>query len=458
MKRLTLAQGRSFLAFSCLLVLPAIAFLAAPTARAVPSFARQMGVDCSQCHTQAFGPALTPFGQKFKMYGYVWSKPDAPLLPLAGMIEGPSYTWTKKGQQAGATKNFSANDNIQLDQLSGFYGGKILDKLGAFGQVTYDGVAEQTHWDNLDMRFASDATLGDTRLVYGITVNNNPTVQDLWNSTPAWGFPYASSPVAPTPAASPLIANVAQQVLGVTTYAMWNELLYTEAGAYRSLSNSTLNRLGASNLGAFEIDSLAPYWRLALQHDWSGQLFSIGTYGLYARGNPSWDSSGGDDYYTDLGFDATYQYIGSQDHIFGLDTTYIHENQNLSASHKLGNAEHSNDNLNTFNANIYYTYHQTYKGTLGYFNTTGSQDTGLYQPGSVSGSANGKPNSNGWIMELDYTPFGKPGSWLAPWANARFSLQYVIYNKFNGRNSNYDGSGRNADDNDTLYLLAWFLF
>jgi hypothetical protein len=374
------------------------------------------------------------------------------------MIEGPSYTRTKKGQQAGDTKDFRANDNIQLDQLSGFYAGKILDKLGAFGQVTYDGVAEQTHWDNLDMRFANDATLGSTGVVYGSSFNNNPTVQDLWNSIPAWGFPYATSPVAPTPAASPLIANVAQQVLGVTAYGMWNETLYTEAGAYRSLSNSTLNRLGTSNQGAFEIDSLAPYWRLALQHDWSGQYLSLGTYGLYARGNPGWDSSGGDDYYTDLGFDATYQYIGSKEHIFGLNTTYIHENQNLSASYKLGNSEHRNDNLNTFNANIFYTYLQTYKGTLGYFNTTGSQDTGLYQPGPVSGSANGKPNSSGWIMELDYTPFGKPGSWLAPWANARFSLQYVIYNKFNGRNSNYDGDGRNADDNNTLYLLAWFAF
>src|SRR5512147_1130685 len=146
----------------------------------------------------------------------------------------------------------------------------------------------------------------------------------------------------------------------------------TEAGAYHSLSNSTLNRLGIANLDSFQIDSLAPYWRLALQHDWSGHYFSIGTYGLYARGNPGWDSSAGNDHYTDLGFDATYRYINSKDHIFGLNTTYIHENQDLSASHKLGNAEHSNDELNTFNANIYYTYYQTYTGTLGYFNTTGS--------------------------------------------------------------------------------------
>ncbi len=92
MKRLTFAQRKSFLAFGCLLVLPIIAFLAAPTVKAVPSFARQLGVDCSQCHTQAFGPVLTPFGQKFKMYGYVWSKPNgnrlAPSLLLAGLARG----------------------------------------------------------------------------------------------------------------------------------------------------------------------------------------------------------------------------------------------------------------------------------------------------------------------------------------------------------------------------------
>ena len=30
-------------------------------------------------------------------------------------------------------------------------------------------------------------------VTYGITANNNPTVQDPWNTTPAWAFPYAVS-------------------------------------------------------------------------------------------------------------------------------------------------------------------------------------------------------------------------------------------------------------------------
>jgi len=49
---------------------------------------------------------------------------------------------------------------------------------------------------------------------------------------------------------------------------------------------------------------------------------------------------------------------------------------------------------------------------------------------------------------------------MPPWkyAYTKFSLQYVIYNKFNGSSTNYDGFGRNASGNNTLYLLAWFAF
>jgi len=34
----------------------------------------------------------------------------------------------------------------------------------------------------------------------------------------------------------------------------------------------------------------------------------------------------------------------------------------------------------------------------------------------------------------------------------------VIYNRFNGSQRNYDGAGRNASDNNTLYLQAWLAF
>jgi hypothetical protein len=37
-------------------------------------------------------------------------------------------------------------------------------------------------------------------------------------------------------------------------------------------------------------------------------------------------------------------------------------------------------------------------------------------------------------------------------------MQYTAYNKFNGGGSNYDGLGRNASDNNALYLLLWFAY
>ncbi|MBS0552116.1 MAG: cytochrome C, partial [Proteobacteria bacterium] len=48
--------------------------------------------------------------------------------------------------------------------------------------------------------------------------------------------------------------------------------------------------------------------------------------------------------------------------------------------------------------------------------------------------------------------------WGAPWANLRLGLQYTMFDKFNGARRNYDGSGRDAKDNNTLFLFAWTSF
>jgi len=37
-------------------------------------------------------------------------------------------------------------------------------------------------------------------------------------------------------------------------------------------------------------------------------------------------------------------------------------------------------------------------------------------------------------------------------------LQYTGYGKFNGAKNNYDGTGRNAKDNNTLFLDLWLAF
>jgi hypothetical protein len=78
---------------------------------------------------------------------------------------------------------------------------------------------------------------------------------------------------------------------------------------------------------------------------------------------------------------------------------------------------------------------------------------------ALTGSANGLPNSQFIIAQIDWTPFGKsttdPGY---PWLNVRVGLQYVYYLEVNGGTTDYDGHGRNATDNNTILAFLWWSF
>jgi hypothetical protein len=45
-----------------------------------------------------------------------------------------------------------------------------------------------------------------------------------------------------------------------------------------------------------------------------------------------------------------------------------------------------------------------------------------------------------------------------PLQNIKLGVRYTRYDKFNGDSANYDGMGRNAGDNNTIFLYGWFLF
>ena len=137
---------------------------------------------------------------------------------------------------------------------------------------------------------------------------------------------------------------------------------------------------------------------------------------------------------------------------------FNHEQQKLAGSFNAGLSSQAGNTLDQLRANVSYYYLQTYGATLGWQRTAGSANPLLYAASPVSGSANGKPNSNAFIFEADWVPFGKADSWGAPWVNLKLGAQYTLYTQFNGGTTNYDGSGRNASDNNTLYLYAWLLF
>ncbi len=451
-------------------VLGLLHFLFPAMAHGVPSFERQTGMECTTCHTVF--PELKPFGRIFKLSGYTFSKSSKPYQfppPVAGMVE-LSFTYTDKAQPYGSidenwathTTSFG-NDVISVpQQASAFYGGKIYGPVGAFIQGTYDGASNEFFLDNTDIRAAGNTSLAGKNLTYGLTINNNPTVQDVWNTTPAWGFPFASSSVAPTPAASTVIdGTLASQVGGLGVYGFWNNLIYLEANVYRTVRNGITYPLGAGTTTTQAVSGAAPYWRLALQlHPKENHFLSVGTYGMYAKIFPEGLHHGPTDKFTDIAFDAEYQYTGKKN-LLSVESTWIHERQEWDASFPLGITAKSSDTLNTFRINLNYyrmvplglmkmpgMNHAAFLGgTVAYFSTWGSRDVGLYAPAVLDGSRTGRPTNNGFILELDYLP----------WHKAKLSLQYTLYTKFNGARSNYDGFGRDASDNNTFYVLFWLM-
>lgn len=422
---------------------------------ALPSFARQTGQECAACHVSF--PELTPFGRRFKLNGYTMTGGESELPPIAAMLQ-PAFTRTQAGQPGGAAPHFGPNNNFALQEASLFYAGAVTSNIGAFAQVTYDSASRRFGWDNTDIRFAGKGNLAGSDFIYGLTLNNNPTVQDVWNTTPAWRFPFARSALAPTPSASPLIDGVlAQKVAGLGAYTLWNNLIYAEVSGYKTLSTRALTTLGTDTTGVSSIDGVAPYWRVAVEPSWGPHSLEVGTFGISAALFPERATSSGTDRLTDVGVDTQYQFNGERDQI-GLQASWIHETQDLNASHQLGLSANSHDRLQTFRVKTSYFYDHTYGVNLGYFAADGNADPLLFPPSPITGSASGSPNSRGWIAELDYLPFmhGGPSFW--PWLNARFALQFVKYDKFNGGATNYDGSGRKASGNNTLFLLAWIAF
>ncbi len=421
-------------------------------AHAVPSFKRQTGMSCAVCHTVF--PELTPFGRSFKINGYVFSnntKPFAERIPVAAMIQ-LSYS-----EQKGLDNRVDPFDDSPTakfnipQQASIFYAGKIAGNFGAFSQLTYGGVDNSISLDNTDIRYADNLVIGSTPLVYGVTVNNNPTVSDAWNTTPAWGFPFSSSEVAVTPAAGTVIDGVlAQQVGGIGVYAFWNHMLYAEVDVYGSTNRGLARPLGAGTTTDTVVSGAVPYWRLALELKGDGHSFEVGTYGLVADIYPAGLTSGPTDHFEDYAFDGQYQFI-SKKHLFAVQGTWIHEKQDWDASYPMGNTANPSDNLETWRVSLRYHYRAdfgTLGGTVAYFSTTGDSDPGLYAPGELTGSSTGSPDSNGFLLQASFMPL----------ENLKIVAQYVIYDKFNGSSTNYDGSGRDASDNNTLYLLVWMAF
>lgn len=112
----------------------------ASKAQAVPSFARQTGMSCNDCHTVY--PELTPVGRAFKLGGYVLSQSNKPYEYPPPIAAGAQVSYTEAKGLRNRIDPFddSPTAKFNVPQMANlYYAGKIYSKIGAFAQILMRG-------------------------------------------------------------------------------------------------------------------------------------------------------------------------------------------------------------------------------------------------------------------------------------------------------------------------------
>ena len=397
-------------------------------AQAVPSFARQTGMACSACHMIFL--ELTPFGRSFKLNGYTLSNIKQveaknsteasglqidQIAPLSAMLQ---ITGTN-------AKSQSPSSQISLpDQFSLFYAGAISPHMGSFIQATM-GQGSGFEMDNVDIRYANHAG----NVTYGVTLNNNPTVQDLWNSTPAWGYPWTGG----AGVTAPVVADgLGQNVVGLGGYADWGNGFFTELSVYRD--TNTFDAPSGAEVSAgvpqqVRVRGLAPYWRLAWDKTLdNGDDLMVGAYGLQATlyaTDPDAFYAGPADKYNDVAIDSQYIHpLANSSHTISAHASYTSEKQTLDLTDPGNSPTLKSLRLD---GTFHWGYHVA--ASLAYAVNSGSNVGDAY-------------NDKAWTLQASYLP----------WQNTKFTVQYVKYTELAGMTDS------NATDNNTLMLQGWLMW
>jgi len=418
------------------LLILGVSLLTSFSAQALPAFARQTGQNCVACHAGGQFPELTPYGRLFKLTGYTMGSRAIPVSAMA---------------VASVTKNANSSLAGPKDGLpvlgtgSVFLAGKITDNVGIFAQGTFNSYGGdsgyQTTWgsDNFDLRFADRFIDANSDLIFGFSLNNNPTVSDVWNSAPAWII-YAPTMFGTSgPDSGPVVNGLGAQVAGLTAYAMWDQFLYAEVGAYKT-ANGAFSFLsqGTNDAGQTKLAGSNPYVRLAVTHEWGPHNIMIGVFGLDVgiHADPL-DLTSPVTKFRDRGVDAQYQYL-LDPHTVSAQFSYVRETTGNGIAS--GYSTNDSNTLNSLRIKGTYIYQAKYGASLSYFSTTGTTDSGLYSGISATNS----PDTQGWTPEIFYTPI----------QNIRIGLQYYAYQKFDGASTSYNGTN-NAKDNNNAFLYVW---
>lgn len=438
-----------------------IAFLIAlptcfvPYAKALPSFARQTGQRCAACHVGGNWPQLTPWGRFFKLAGYTAGKPligheGVGYVPL-GILGQAGITWAGQPNDSQGQPVVTQNGTPEFYSATAELGTKINDWAGVFAE--YDLSNTFPGWKGgsgpVDIRAIHFFHPGNHELLVGVDSNNDPSVQDVWNTVPSWQYPFYGSPQAPGAPGSPMISSLAQETGSIGAYALFDRQFYAEVslyrvgtGFFRFMNAGTSFQTGAQYLKGFN-----PYWRAYWTKQSGPNVWMAGTFGMHSDVYPdSAFPSGPVDTFADTGFDSQYQYLGDT-HKLTLRGSYIYEQQHWDGSFPLGDVPIPQGNLKTLNLSASFALRDAWTFTGGYFVSNGSNNAALYGITDANGDQiSSKPNTSGYELEIDRTLT----------QNVIISLQYSGFTRFNGLSSNIDGLGRKPSDNNTLWISVFF--
>jgi hypothetical protein len=436
-------------------------------------FARQVQQNCVACHVGGQYPELTPYGRYFKLSGYTQGvgreAKDGVPIPIAfslqmGMNRMRNNTADGNPAAPAGTEIDARNGRFSLDQASVYFGGRITDNLGLFAQYTFAWDQGNNHSgtfgaDNVDLRYA-DHLVSDTRdVIWGVSLNNNPGLTDVFNTIPAWSYPYQYS--ASGSATAPPIQTALEGAYGGGTarglngYVYLDKAWYAELGLYQKNPNwtklltYTSDTETPSHNGSVDLKGVNPYVRLAYTHEFGPSNLMLGAFGMRSKIG---DGSGSSDATTrtDRGLDAQYQYI-SDPSVISTQLRYISENIKDPAGLEYTKPS---AHLNSFYAKAMYVYRAKYGAGLAYWSETGSSDASFvhvddganfYSCLDAPTCSSGSPNSKVWI----------PAVFWQPLQNVRVTLYQTYFTQFLGRRNNYDGYGRKASDNNSTYLYLW---
>jgi hypothetical protein len=433
--------------------------LVSDIANALPAFARQTEQSCVACHAGGQFPELTPYGRMFKLTGYTMGQQTN---PFAVMLLADSAR-IKKNQDASGNAVTQKDGKWLVDQASIFVAGKITNNVGLFSQFTYTpydytdtngNIKGHAGSDEFDLRYAGRSLISNNDAVWGFTIHNTITAQDVWNSSAAWGYPYVlrSGGALGTPMDLPvssILDGGLGPVAGTGMYTYINKNLYLELTGYSTAKSVfSVMSLGSHSTNQYGyiipyISGIAPYARIAYTHEIGASNFMLGASYLdlkqYPNDGIATTFDAGLIHYKDYAVDGQYQYLLSP---YTVTATFRYTHETIhDDSGFLGLSGPAK--IDSFRAKLGYVYESKYGASISYATMKGSADASYDQ-----GASNLYPNSTLWTPEI---------FWI-PQQNIRVGLQYRYFTRYYGASSNYDGNGRNAKDNNSTFMYMWFAY